>query len=83
MKFYCVVAETCAKKSFLMLQAEQAQLQALTEEVEEIKRQVVQSQKWRESQFEVQNRVLQAEVNALKQRCEASAKNDLSILSSN
>ncbi|XP_034242976.1 uncharacterized protein LOC117646250 [Thrips palmi] len=57
------------------MQAEQAQLQALMEELQGIQRQVTQSKKWRESQFEMQNRVLEAEVAALKQSiAESSTK---------
>ncbi|KAJ1526834.1 hypothetical protein ONE63_008400 [Megalurothrips usitatus] len=50
------------------LQAERAQLKALTEELHEVKRQIQHSQKWRESQFTMQNRVLHNEIAALKQR---------------
>ncbi|KAK3930377.1 Ribosomal RNA large subunit methyltransferase F [Frankliniella fusca] len=49
------------------LQAEHSQLQALTDELGEAHSQVLQSTKWRESQFEMQNRVLQTEVASLKQ----------------
>ncbi|KAE8742275.1 hypothetical protein FOCC_FOCC012204 [Frankliniella occidentalis] len=56
------------------LQAEHAQLQALSDELREAHRQVSESLKWREAQFEMQNRVLQTEVTSLRQSIDEKTK---------
>lgn len=65
-------------------QGENALLRALAEELKEIKRQVTQSQRWKEHQFDMQNRALMAEVTALKERyiCDHNPFDSISILDS-